>query len=155
VAGGDSIFTVMTGGSATLIAGQNILFLPGTTVFPGGYMHGYITNDSQYCPTVPPPVTGAELKYSEQLNMVGSGSMQKIILYPNPVQDFFTVESTGYEPTQITGIEIFSINGTKVFSAVYEGVSKQTVSTIGFKPGIYFLKISSTTINQTFKLIRL
>ena len=42
VGGAPNQFLVKTGGSATLIAGQSILFYPGCIVEAGGYMHGYI-----------------------------------------------------------------------------------------------------------------
>ena len=155
VAGGDSIFTVMSGGSATLIAGQNILFLPGTTVFSGGYMHGYITDSSQYCPSLPATIVGAQLKNGDQSLQTVSGIQQKIIIYPNPVQDIFTVESSGNESLLITGIEIFSMSGMRVYSKVFEGISKQSVSTDQFKSGIYFVRISATTGNEIYKLIKM
>ncbi|MCX6277161.1 MAG: T9SS type A sorting domain-containing protein [Bacteroidetes bacterium] len=155
VAGGDSIFTVMSGGSATFIAGQNILFLPGTTVFSGGYMHGNITDSSQYCPNLPVTIVGAQLKNGDQSLRTVSGSQQKIVIYPNPVQDIFTVESSGNEAILITGIEIFSMSGMKVYSKVFEGISKQSVSTDQLKSGIYFVRISVTTGNEIFKLIKM
>jgi hypothetical protein len=134
VAGGDSTFTVMTGGSATLIAGQNILFLPGTLVYSNGYLHGYIVDSTGYCPYQPAPIVNVQLKNGDQTNQPVSGSQQKIIIYPNPVQDVFTVESSGNESALITAIEIFSMSGTKVYSKTFEGISKQEISTNEFKP---------------------
>ena len=155
VAGGDSIFTVMAGGSATLIAGQNIVFLPGTTVLPGGYMHGYITDSSHYCPTPAAPIASAPTKNGGQPAQAVSGRLQKIIIYPNPVQDILNVESSGDGSALITGIKIFGMSGIQVFSKVSEGLLKQSVSTGEFKPGIYFVRVSTATGDETFKLIKM
>jgi hypothetical protein len=54
IAGNGTEFNVQDGASATLIAGQQIIFMPGTKVFQGGYLHGYITNTGQYCESVLP-----------------------------------------------------------------------------------------------------
>ncbi|MCX6268380.1 MAG: PKD domain-containing protein [Bacteroidetes bacterium] len=56
VAGDGTLFAVQNGGSATLIAGHNILILPGVSVDSGGYLHGYITSDNVYCGGISPPV---------------------------------------------------------------------------------------------------
>jgi len=49
VAGNGTTFCIPDGGYATLIAGQKIRFLPGTSVEAGGYLYGYITTSSTYC----------------------------------------------------------------------------------------------------------
>lgn len=56
VAGGETTFVVQDGGSATLIAGRNIIYLPGARCDSGGYMRGYITLDNIYCGGIVPPM---------------------------------------------------------------------------------------------------
>ncbi|MBP6872842.1 MAG: C39 family peptidase [Bacteroidales bacterium] len=48
-AGGGTTFTVQSGGTATLIAGQNILMLPGTLLQSGSSVLGKITTNGTYC----------------------------------------------------------------------------------------------------------
>jgi hypothetical protein len=48
-AGGGTTFTVQSGGTGTLIAGQNILMLPGTLLQSGSIVLGKITTDGTYC----------------------------------------------------------------------------------------------------------
>jgi len=43
VAGGGTSYSVQNGADVTLIAGQNILILPTTTISSGGYLHAFIT----------------------------------------------------------------------------------------------------------------
>jgi hypothetical protein len=49
LAGNGSTFIVQAGASARVVAGQSIRFLPGIRIYSGGYLHGYITNNSEYC----------------------------------------------------------------------------------------------------------
>lgn len=49
LAGNGSTFIVQAGASAAVVAGQSIRFLPGVRIYSGGFLHGYITNNSEYC----------------------------------------------------------------------------------------------------------
>jgi hypothetical protein len=53
-AGSSTSFIVQSGGEAILIAGQNILVLPGTLMQSGGYVMAKITTIGQYCSAEPP-----------------------------------------------------------------------------------------------------
>jgi hypothetical protein len=49
VAGSGTTFIVQSGGDATLIAGQNILFLPGSLLQSGSHVLATITTNGNYC----------------------------------------------------------------------------------------------------------
>jgi hypothetical protein len=71
VAGGGTTFIVQDGGSTTMIAGQKINFLPGSKVNPGGYLHGYITQDGSWCNT--PAMPGLMTNGGDEKNLaIGS-----------------------------------------------------------------------------------
>jgi hypothetical protein len=53
-AGGGTTFMVQSGGEATLIAGQNILMLPGTSLLSGSSVMAKITTIGAYCSSEPP-----------------------------------------------------------------------------------------------------
>ncbi|MCU0370240.1 MAG: hypothetical protein MUC31_02405, partial [Bacteroidales bacterium] len=59
-AGSSTTFLVQNGGDATLIAGQNILLLPGTLAQSGSYMMATITTDGSYCFTMPAAMAPAK-----------------------------------------------------------------------------------------------
>ena len=89
VAGMDSTFTVQAGGSATMIAGQNIVYLPGTKVDSGGYMHGYIS--TEFCTNPSYPVAGnpqGAADVTASLNEATDAT--RVIIYPNPTTGMFT-----------------------------------------------------------------
>ncbi|MCX6269326.1 MAG: PKD domain-containing protein [Bacteroidetes bacterium] len=113
VAGAGSSFQVLTGGSATFIAGSKIRYLPGTKVFSGGYMRGYITTNGQYCVPVTLSVPGEVIasgqvrcnNATQTITVAGSGSV-------------FQVQSGG-SATFIAGQNIRYLPVTRVISGGY------------------------------------
>lgn len=95
VAGSGTSFLIQNGGSATMIAGQNILFYPGTTVQPGGYLLGYIAPGGPFCggviPSAPEVIAGEE-------EIAGSAVSPAFKIYPNPTTGIFTLEHRGTFP---------------------------------------------------------
>jgi hypothetical protein len=149
VAGGISAFLVQFGGSATLIAGQIIDFLPGARVIPGGYMHGYIAPNGPYCPSNPDG--------SAPIGMVAlnPGSLQSFFkVYPNPCAGDFTLEMDPEQSAGQVNIEVFGIQGEKVMSAMMKNELKQTFSLSAEPPGIYFIRVISGINVETRKIIR-
>ncbi len=149
VAGEGNMFVVQNGGNATMIAGQNILYLPGTMVEPGGYMHGWITTDNQYCGSLPPAMvatlTGTEdQEQSEEI---------AFRIYPNPTSGAFTLDWAGTEATGKINVSIFDMRGTRIFRHELPGEAKHHLSLAGKPAGIYFVKVVSNGVVATIKLI--
>jgi|GEM_PF-2193993 len=116
VAGNGDTFTVQAGGSATMIAGQNIVYLPGTTVDSGGYMHGFITITGNYCTNPSNPVVNNPVQFGELTAFVPENLWtSNILVYPNPAQDITTLEITG-KNTEVTRVEIFNMSGLKMYT---------------------------------------
>jgi hypothetical protein len=156
VAGNGDTFTVQAGGSATLIAGQNIIYLPGTTADSGSYMLGYITTDGTYCTNPANPVVNSPLQYAGlQAPVPETGISGNVRLYPNPATSSITLELTGNETAGLTKLEIYSISGLKVFTKVCNRVSKQSVSVSDLRPGVYFIHVITGDGRETLKLIKL
>ncbi|MFH1161418.1 MAG: T9SS type A sorting domain-containing protein [bacterium] len=152
VAGNGTTFTVQNGGSATLIAGQNILFLPGTTVQPGGYLRGYITQNGQFCtnPTTAPqnPVI------LEVINMDTVSALSLFKVYPNPTTGKFTLElSPELKETQ-TLVTIYGMMGERVLKKVIQGVSKMEFSLLDKPAGVYIIHVMSGKHSEAAKVIR-
>ena len=89
VAGSGTTFEVQTGGSATMIAGQNILYRPTSRVLQGGYLHGYITTGSEFCGTQAAPMVAMVSGEEESTPALGGASVK---VYPNPTTGSFTLE---------------------------------------------------------------
>jgi hypothetical protein len=151
VAGGGNTFTVQSGGSATMIAGQNIVYLPGTTVEPGGYMLGYITTDSQYCGGMVPSMVKV-VAGTEQIPSSLITTSYKV--YPNPTPGEFTVEFSAND-IQPAKANIFNMNGVKVLSADLNGEKKHEFSISSLPAGIYMIHLSSGKSVQVGKIVKL
>jgi parallel beta-helix repeat protein len=149
VAGGASTFTVQSGGSVTMIAGHSIDYLPGTTVFSGGYMHGYIAPAGPYCSQ---PPYAPDLSGNEDIIPVSPQSFFKI--YPNPTTGDFTLE---IDPEKAAGqmkMEVFGMQGQKVISATLNGGMKHLFSLSDKPVGIYFIRVISGSKAASAKIIK-
>ena len=150
VAGGGNFFTVEAGGSAKMIAGQNILYYPGTVVNAGGYMWGYIVNsDGPWCATSPTIAvtagTGDPHQVTEKTNYR---------IYPNPTTGAFILEFKSSGKTDNYLVEIYDMKGLRISSDELRGEQKHEFSLSQNPVGLYFVKIVADNYVETIKLIR-
>jgi hypothetical protein len=151
VAGSGTTFIVESGGSATLIAGLSIDYLPGTWVKTGGHMIGKITTDDSYC--------GAK---AASIVTAGEGELKNPILvekpgfrlFPNPTTGNFRLELTGDHQTKLIRVEIFGMRGEKVLSETLSGETVHEFSVSDIPEGIYIVKVVAGETVFTSKLIR-
>ncbi|MFZ4520579.1 MAG: T9SS type A sorting domain-containing protein [Bacteroidales bacterium] len=150
VAGSATTFIVSSpGGNATFIAGNNILFEPGTHVESGAYMHAYISNT--YCLNPASPITAAVTGQDEpQLNL----SHAYFTLYPNPTSGNFTLVQKGDRSYRNVKVEVYSMNGGKVLSEEMIGEKSHEFNFSGIPTGLYFVKVVADDYVETIKLIK-
>jgi hypothetical protein len=151
VAGNGTTFEVQDGGSATFIAGQMILFLPGTSVHSGGYLLGKIAPNGPFCnPTL--PIAAAEKSgQEEQFFTTGNASFT---LYPNPTIGNFTLVQKGEEIYENAKVEVYNMNGKKVLSDNLTG-RKQEFRFSGIPQGVYFVKVMAGGNVEAIKLVKM
>ncbi len=155
VAGGGHTFEVQTGGSATFIAGQNILYLPGTTVQPGGYMHGYITTTGQYCWSLPPSIPNTEVVMTnDDLPASNEDLPGRFRVYPNPTDGKFHVEYMGKDKPGTIQVEIFSMKGDKILMETFSGETRHEFTLDGRPIGIYLIRIVTDGSTATVKILK-
>jgi hypothetical protein len=152
IAGNGTYYTVQSGGSATHIAGQKITYFPGTRVFSGGYMHGYISTTS-YCnppnPILSPVIAG---NINEGAKELMGNAMFKI--YPNPTPGDFTVELKGDLPEEKTHIEIYGMLGDRIMTKDIMTDRKQSFTLSGKPVGVYVVHVTTGTVTKTEKIIK-
>jgi hypothetical protein len=148
VAGGGNVFEVSGAGYVTFIAGQKILYLPGTKVYGGGYMLGKIAPSGPFCPTT-------------KITEVASGSEETPMvtervnfnLYPNPTNGNFTLVQKGESFYNTVKVEVFSMSGEKVFTENMIG-QKHEFNFSGMPSGLYFVKVVADGYVETIKLVK-
>jgi uncharacterized cupredoxin-like copper-binding protein len=148
VAGDGRTFTVTDGGFATMIAGQNILLLPGTSVLEGGILWAYIAPSGPFCnePTKLNTLTGA----GNELSVKPSSGYR---VYPNPTDGRFMLEVMELGDDFL--VEIFSMKGEKMVDQTISGESATEFSLSHLPSGIYLIRISNGHQSESLRLIRL
>jgi hypothetical protein len=156
VAGSGSTFHVSSGAQVNIVAGQKILFKYGTSVSPGGYMHGYITTTNAYCATLPPAMVSVQITGTGENTESAAGSLQSgFRVYPNPTTGDFTVEALGEADNKINQIAVFNMSGSKVFGLDLDGERSHKCSASGLPTGVYFIHVTTGKNTGVSKLIKL
>ena len=150
VAGNGHSFTVPVGGNATMIAGQNILYYPGTIVAEGGYLYGYIAPAGPWCQAPAFPVTISGIDDTPQ-----ESGKQFYRIYPNPTQGDLLIEMIGTVADEISLVEIYDMKGKKVVSSVNSGRKQMGLSLSGNPPGIYLVRVISEKNSGTSRILKL
>lgn len=152
VAGNGTFFTVLGGGSVTLIAGEIIHFLPGTSVDSGGYMNGHITTTGSYCGVKEPAMTGNPLGAMEKSAAVpASPALFKV--YPNPTNGKFILEILSDKEFPQYIIRVYGLMGEP---ATIDEVSSGTMKELSLegKPcGLYFISVTLNDKTETAKIL--
>ncbi|MCK9422813.1 MAG: T9SS type A sorting domain-containing protein [Bacteroidales bacterium] len=151
VAGNGTTFTIQNGGNATLIAGQNIVYLPGTSVDEGGYMWGYITPNGQYCGTKAPSAPAVLTSQEEPISGIEKSSFK---IYPNPTTGNFTLELTGDVQADKISMDVYGMFGEKVLTATLNGERKQEFSLSDRQTAVYFIRVIAGDKIETLKIIK-
>jgi hypothetical protein len=150
VAGSPYKFTVESGGSVTMIAGQRIRILDGTRIFPGGYLHGYISTD--FCPIIPDAPIGATISGQDETPFMSENANFKV--YPNPTNGNFSVEMKGNADFAGIRVEVYGMRGERMLTEKIVGEKKHEFMFSDVPAGLYFVKIIAGDHVETIKLIK-
>jgi hypothetical protein len=151
VAGFGTAFLVQSGGSATMIAGQNIIYLDGTKVEPAGYMRGCITITGQYCGTMAPSIPTVVAGETEAPSTLDLAFFK---VYPNPTNEKFMVEYIGEDKIGKINVEIYGMKGDKILSKEFSEERRHEFSLVGRSSGIYLVRIVSVEITKTVRILK-
>jgi hypothetical protein len=152
VAGSGTTFSVYSGGSVNMVAGQNIRILNGIRVYTGGYLHGYITETGSYC-------CGSVLKTDNMASgdygtipEMEAGAFFKV--YPNATSDRFYVELDPAFREAKTVIQMYGMVGDLILKKTITGDVRYEFSLGGKTPGIYFVRVMSGDRLATLKIVK-
>ncbi len=150
ITGGSGHFVVESGAQVKLIAGENIVMLPGTHFKKGSYVNAYITTDGSFCGdmgkhflAVEEEDSGKEEKTEEPTDIADItkdiGDFFKV--YPNPTEGTFTLEFTFMEADDNIKVEVYGMFGEQVFSKQLLPQRVYTISLEGYQPGMYIIRV--------------
>ena len=155
VAGNGTTFEVCCGGHANMVAGKNILYLPGAWIKSGGSMHGYIDAGEPFCgiqaPSMPSTIAG-EIE-PDEAQPVAALNTRAFVIYPNPANGNFTFEQTGEKSYAKVNIEIYSIRGERMVTKELHGENKHLFPVSDLQNGLYFVKVVADGYVETLKLV--
>lgn len=155
VAGNGTTYLVQNGGFARFMAGQNIVFLPGFKVEPGGAIEGFIVSYCHYYCN-PPYKTGImpgeHLAVQDTLSPI-SETPFFFAVYPNPTSGSFTLELNPAAAGNDALMRCFNLLGTVVLEKKLPPGTKHDLSLPGYPAGIYLVRVTSGNRTALMKLI--
>jgi hypothetical protein len=160
VAGNGTAFNVQNGGSATMIAGQNILFNPGTVVQYGGYLWGHIAPGGPWCitplnPSMTDPSMSSFVINETESSSVSVSGQPSFKVYPNPTNGTFTLLFSGEIPeSSVIRVEIYGMQGERLMNSHYNGERKHEFSLDGKPAGVYFIRVLGAEVSGSVKVIK-
>ncbi|MFZ4522052.1 MAG: PKD domain-containing protein [Bacteroidales bacterium] len=156
ILGGEATFTVQAGGQVRLIAGNNILFLNGTTINPGGYLSALITQQCIPCNMLKSNdltrVSTESDGHNETLNTPQDNPC--FMIYPNPTDGIFTIASKNRIMGNIVVLQIFDVMGKMKVEEKLEPFTKREFSISEFPAGIYHLRLIVDDNTQVIRMIK-
>lgn len=152
VAGGGTAFIIQNCGYATMIAGQKIHLLFGTTVQSGGYLWAYITTNNNFCGMQPDSFLNASEVISGTPEIEAATQLFKV--YPNPTTGLFTVEFVSAKDLQNGQIKISNILGKQLYHITIPTVGKTEISLNDHPKGVYFITVLLGGKSSTSKIVK-
>lgn len=147
--------TVQSGGAVNLIAGQNIIMLPGTHAHSGSYLHAWISLVDHCGIITPPPLMASPaeiIPVEQQIRAFDKETFFKV--YPNPTTGDFTIEMQGFEESEPVLIQIFTMQGTMITNQQMPGAKEYTFSLAGRQTGMYLVRVMQTDKTGVVKIMK-
>jgi hypothetical protein len=154
VAGNGTYFIVENNASAELVAGHNIVFLPGTLVENGGMLHAWITEDETYCNNTSSLLASND----EEDTFVSPYKLDTNDLFfkvfPNPTSGTFTLELLQTDDAPIISVSIFSMIGERLLQTELPSQNLYEFNLSNHPNGIYIIRVIAGDEMGVEKLIK-
>lgn len=152
VAGGGTYFTVAANANAELIAGMKVVFLDGTVVMPGGYLHAHITNNSEFCLNQKSLLNNDLDVNMESQNMNTASEEELFSVFPNPGNGVFYLNMSGKMEAGDALLTVYDLTGESILQlTISEPMNSLSIS--GYPSGVYLLRVIQGNRMQTRKLV--
>lgn len=149
VAGNGNTYVVAGSGNATFIAGSSIVFLEGTMVSPGGYLHGYIAPEGPFCNADNP--VGNIISGGNSYSPV---SREKFQIRPNPTREDVTIQPKEGVLDQELRYEVYNAMGKRLITGNLR-TGEQRAGISGFPAGLYLIRLYVVDGWETHRVIKI
>ena len=95
---------------------------------------------------------GLDICVNSPLGILSLDKLNKVLLYPNPVNNVLTVDLS--QTTPIKQLILTDVSGRIVYQLDNITNSKLQINLANFSNGLYLLKLKTTTMSKTFKVIK-
>lgn len=155
LAGDGTFFIVESGGSAEVIAGQNILLRCGTNIHSGADFHAWITTNGGYCNLQTSLLSSLNEEVPEKHSFLHESISNFFKVYPNPTTGIFTLDLLE-ELKEFSNIkvEIYTMQGQLIFSNELPVQQRHTLSLTERQPGIYLIRVLQNNNIGIVKIIK-
>lgn len=182
IAGGGS-FIAESGAQVHLVAGQNIVFLPGSHILEGAFLNASITTDGSFCSDIDMKQSPLVLIHDDDevveytthdhqaddmahgsaespsidknFSMPGQSAPPFFTVYPNPAKDSFTLKLHHFQTDETILAEIHCIRGRLIMSIGPIESPETIISLTGINPGMHFIRVSSLDFVGVQRIVRL
>lgn len=141
-AGGGTLFIVQNNSIVYLIAGQNIIMLPGTHLQNGSYVHAYIELGDEYCSNPKTIIATQEAIIKPEVQM--DSYLEKMVffkVFPNPTRGTFTLELDEVIESSSINVEIYNIVGEKILSLELPEFKQYEFDLTSQQPGVFLIRV--------------
>jgi hypothetical protein len=140
LAGNDTYYIVQSGADVTLVAGQNILMLPGTLLESGSQTLATITTTGNYCGSFESTIVTNPPQQQDNITLPELNGRDYII-YPNPTEGHFTLQLN--EPIEESScyFQVVGLMGNQVIGEKLVGSDHFEFDLTGQNRGIYMVRI--------------
>lgn len=153
LAGSTTTFVLQSGGELNLIAGQNILMLPGTFIHSGGNMMANITTSGEYCASLPLAMVSNDPLETENDSDIGLNSTGFSVT-PNPANGPVTLQFNPGDGPQDCIVQVYNMTGARIASQEVLSSRSCQFSLIDQAPGIYIIQVVREDRVDEVKIIK-
>jgi len=140
-------FDVAAEGQVEMIAGQNIIYYPGTHVV--GYMWGHI--GTGYCGSKAATI----ITVADGVDPVLPATEKSYFtLYPNPTSGNFTLVQKGDKVYETVKVDVYTMSGEKILTEQMIGEKRHEFRFSEIPSGLYFVKVVADGYVETMKLVK-
>jgi hypothetical protein len=157
IAGAGSFFIVQNGGAAEMIAGAGIFYLPGTTVYSGGYMWGHIAPTGPWCGSASAlaPVASREMEEQYDFPMTADKGKEGFFkLYPNPTTGTVTLELSEEPGEEPVIVKMYNMMGMEILETEITDGRFHQFSLATWQTGVYLVKAMKSGEMGFWKIVK-